>query len=105
MFVLKMKQKLYLCNDGIAAESVDLIANTLLDGGCPPLRTFHFYNNMSGNVGAVALARIVEGSEVSNVLFKVITYFSLGELSLYLCFCFIYVQKMNACSITRAHRL
>jgi hypothetical protein len=43
----------------MAAETGDLIAQLLLDGGCPPLKTLHFYNNMSGNVGAAAVARIL----------------------------------------------
>ena len=43
----------------MAAESAVLISEILANGGCPPLRTLHYYNNMSGNDGAVAISRIV----------------------------------------------
>lgn len=43
----------------MASESVELIADTLLTNGCPPLVALHFYNNMSGNAGAASVARIV----------------------------------------------
>ena len=38
----------------------------LADGGMPPLELFHFYNNMSGDGGAVAVAKII----AENVMLK-----------------------------------
>lgn len=44
----------------MAHESVELIASVLLEGGAPPpLKLFHFYNNMAGDGGATALSTIV----------------------------------------------
>ena len=43
----------------MAHESVELIASILLEGGtAPPLKLFHFYNNMAGDGGATALSTI-----------------------------------------------
>ncbi len=53
------KKKLYVCNDGISAEAASLLADILLKDGCPRMETFNFYNNMCGNGGASAIARIV----------------------------------------------
>ncbi|CAK4074499.1 unnamed protein product [Aphanomyces euteiches] len=57
----KNLERLYLCNNGLSAESAQVIADTLLfQGPTAPtkLKTFHFYNNMSGDGGAKALATI-----------------------------------------------
>ena len=43
----------------MAAESCELIAQILLDGGCPPLTLLHFYNNMAGDGGARALSTVL----------------------------------------------
>lgn len=43
----------------MAAESCELIAQILLDGGCPPLTLLHFYNNMAGDGGACALSNVL----------------------------------------------
>lgn len=58
----KALEKLYVCNNGMAAESGELLAEILLEGGSPPLKLLHFYNNMSGNGGAVAIAKILEAN-------------------------------------------
>lgn len=56
----KTLQRLYVCNNGLSAEAAELIAQLLMDKGCPPLTLLHFYNNMSGNGGAVAIGDIVK---------------------------------------------
>jgi Ran GTPase-activating protein 1 len=61
-------QRLFVCNNGLSAEAGELLAKILLreDGTapecskCPALQLLHFYNNMSGDGGAKAVARIVE---------------------------------------------
>jgi Ran GTPase-activating protein 1 len=55
----KKIERLFLCNNGMSAEAAQLVADCLLRGGCPPLTLLHFYNNMSGNAGAAAIASIV----------------------------------------------
>lgn len=49
-----------MCNDGLSAEAMVLVASILSEGGCPPLRVLHFYNNMSGSDGAKAALEIVK---------------------------------------------
>jgi len=49
---------LYLCNNGLSKEASELLA-TILKEVSPALEVFHFYNNMSGDGGAVALASII----------------------------------------------
>ena len=57
----KTLEKLWICNNGMAHESVELIASIILEGGkIPPLKLFHFYNNMAGDGGATALSTIVK---------------------------------------------
>ena len=56
----KTLQRLYVCNNGLSAEAAVLLAQLLMDGGCPPLTLLHFYNNMSGDGGAVAIGDIVK---------------------------------------------
>lgn len=56
LIVCKTLQRLYFCNNGMSADACVLISELLLDGGCAPLTALHFYNNMSGNGGAVAIA-------------------------------------------------
>ncbi|RHY33397.1 hypothetical protein DYB32_001645 [Aphanomyces invadans] len=54
-------ERLYLCNNGLSAESAQVIADVLLFRGASvptKLKTFHFYNNMSGDGGAKALATL-----------------------------------------------
>lgn len=58
----KSLQKLYVCNDGLSAEASETLAEILLNGGCPPLTVLHFYNNMSGDGGGVAVGAIVRAS-------------------------------------------
>ncbi len=48
-----------MCNNGLSAEACELVSHILLDGGCPPLEVLHFYNNMSGNGGAIAVSSLV----------------------------------------------
>ncbi|KAG7376815.1 RAN GTPase-activating protein 2 [Phytophthora boehmeriae] len=55
-------QHVYFCNNGISAAAAGVIAEVLLFRGedAPTkLQTFHFYNNMSGDGGAVALAKLL----------------------------------------------
>ena len=55
---------LSLMNDGLSGEAAEQLATILLGYpeeavNCPPLETFHYHNNMSGDTGAIAIARIV----------------------------------------------
>lgn len=56
-------QHIFFCNNGISAAAADVIAHEVLlfRGLDTPtkLETFHFYNNMSGDGGAIALAKIL----------------------------------------------
>ena len=56
-------ERLYFCNNGISSAAAGVIADevVLFRGEDIPtkLRLFHFYNNMSGDGGAEALARIL----------------------------------------------
>ena len=60
MITCRTLERLYICNNGLSAESCVLIAELLIEKGCPPLKLLHFYNNMSGNGGAVAFSKIIE---------------------------------------------
>ena len=56
-----MLQSLFLCNNGLSAEACQLVSDILLsDRQAPPLRLLHFYNNMSGDGGAIAVAGMIE---------------------------------------------
>ena len=58
-------QKLYMCNDGLSAESCVLMSEILLGhGSCATLKVLNFYNNMSGSVGGTAIAEIVKACPV-----------------------------------------
>ena len=59
----KQTENFYFCNNGLSAEAATEVANILLDGDVPPIKVFHFYNNMCGNGGATAIARIVTRAE------------------------------------------
>ncbi|KAF4314884.1 hypothetical protein JM18_009601 [Phytophthora kernoviae] len=56
-------QHVYFCNNGISAAAAGVIAEEVLlfRGEDTPtkLKTFHFYNNMSGDGGAIALAKLL----------------------------------------------
>uniref|UniRef100_M4BIC4 Uncharacterized protein n=1 Tax=Hyaloperonospora arabidopsidis (strain Emoy2) TaxID=559515 RepID=M4BIC4_HYAAE len=56
-------QHIYLCNNGLSAAAARVIADDVLlfRGLDTPtkLESFHFYNNMSGDRGAMALAKIL----------------------------------------------
>lgn len=56
LIICKTLERLYVCNNGLSADSCVLISELLLQGGCPPLTALHFYNNMSGDGGANAIA-------------------------------------------------
>lgn len=56
----KKLEKLYVCNNGLAAETAVLISEILLENGCPDLKLLHFYNNMSGDDGAIAVGGIIK---------------------------------------------
>lgn len=63
-----------MCNNGLSAEAAELLVKILIREAsvlgegeaarkrCPPLELLHFYNNMSGDGGAKAVAQIVEAS-------------------------------------------
>lgn len=48
-------ERLYFCNNGISETAAGVIADMLLFRTPTVLTTFHFYNNMSGSGGGVAL--------------------------------------------------
>ncbi|GMF15214.1 unnamed protein product [Phytophthora lilii] len=56
-------QHMFFCNNGISAAAAGVIAQEVLlfRGQDTPtkLETFHFYNNMSGDGGAIALAKLL----------------------------------------------
>lgn len=58
-------RRFYFCNNGLSAEASELITEILLASpalvdGALPFTTLHFYNNMSGENGAKASARLIE---------------------------------------------
>jgi Ran GTPase-activating protein (RanGAP) involved in mRNA processing and transport len=55
-------QRLFFCNCGISAEAARTIADLVLFRTPTALHTLHFYNNMSGNGGAIAIADMVAAS-------------------------------------------
>jgi Ran GTPase-activating protein 1 len=57
-------ERLFVCNNGMSAAAASLIADILLFRGAAPtkLTQFHFFNNMSGNGGALALVRVLAAS-------------------------------------------
>lgn len=55
----KRLERLWVCNNGMSAEAVLRMAQLLSEDGCPPLQLLHFYNNMSGDAGAVAFSSIL----------------------------------------------
>lgn len=59
-------ERLYFCNNGISAAAAAVIANEVVLDGLQDentkLETFHFYNNMSGDQGAIELAKILPKS-------------------------------------------
>ncbi|TMW60553.1 hypothetical protein Poli38472_000595 [Pythium oligandrum] len=56
-------QHVYFCNNGISAAAAAVIADEVLlfrgEDAPTKLETFHFYNNMSGDGGAKALAKLL----------------------------------------------
>lgn len=65
--VLRQKtlRHLSLMNDGLSGDAAEQLAAILLGSpeaaeNCPPLQVFHYHNNMSGDEGAIAVARIVK---------------------------------------------
>jgi len=65
--VLRQKslRHLSLMNDGLSGAAAEQLAAILLGTpeapeNCPPLQIFHYHNNMSGDEGAIAVARIVK---------------------------------------------
>jgi hypothetical protein len=69
-------KRLFFCNNGLSAEASELITETLLASpamvnGTLPFTTLHFYNNMSGENGAKASARLIEKCpELDNVRYS-----------------------------------
>jgi Ran GTPase-activating protein 1 len=62
ILVSKVTEKFYFCNNGLSAEAVERLATILIPAegdGAPPIKLLHFYNNMSGNGGAIAMSQIV----------------------------------------------
>lgn len=56
LFTCKSLKRLYACNNGLSADACVLVSELLLESGCPKLTALHFYNNMSGDGGATAIA-------------------------------------------------
>ncbi|KAJ0401917.1 hypothetical protein P43SY_003534 [Pythium insidiosum] len=60
-------RRLLFCNNGISAAAAAVIANEIvLQNGAEvvsPLEEFHFYNNMSGHDGALAVANVLHRCE------------------------------------------
>ncbi|CAM9179444.1 unnamed protein product [Phaeothamnion confervicola] len=52
-------RSLKLCNDGLSASAMEAVRDILLECVPTSLETLHFYNNMSGDGGAHALAAIL----------------------------------------------
>jgi hypothetical protein len=66
MLIVVYLKRLYICNNGMSAEAVELISQILLEGRNElPFTLLHFYNNMSGNGGAIAL-----GSYFAHILIE-----------------------------------
>lgn len=59
VLVSKSLQRIYLCNNGLSAEACQLVSEILREGGCPPLTLLNFYNNMSGDGGAIAISSLL----------------------------------------------
>lgn len=57
-------QKLFLCNNGLSAEAAKYLSELLVGTAHITLTTFHFYNNMSGDNGAKAIAEIISKLEL-----------------------------------------
>lgn len=56
----------------MSAEAATLIAEILLTPSPPPLATLHFFNNMSGDGGGVAVAKIISacGETLQDIRFS-----------------------------------
>ena len=59
---LETLEDVAFCNDGLSAEACDAIADMLLFRAPTRLRRLHFFNNMSGDGGGVAIGRILAQS-------------------------------------------
>eukprot|EP00903_Cladosiphon_okamuranus_P007786 g7535.t1 len=55
----KELQALLMCNDGLSEAAMEAVRDILLATSPTALRTLHFYNNMSGDLGAKALAQVL----------------------------------------------
>jgi Ran GTPase-activating protein 1 len=63
LMVLGSLKRVFILNNGISEAAAELTATVLLDEGVrPELTLFNFYNNMCGNGGAAAVARIVDAN-------------------------------------------
>lgn len=79
--VLKGKciEKLYLCNNGLSADACNKVSDIVLKDGCPPLQLFHFYNNMAGDGGAIAISRLIcEAKQLQDFRFSATRSFNEG---------------------------
>ncbi|CAM9674236.1 unnamed protein product [Chrysoparadoxa australica] len=56
----KSLQSLKMCNDGLSASAMELMRDILLASSPTQLETLHFFNNMSGDGGAKALAQVLQ---------------------------------------------
>lgn len=50
---------MYVCNNGLSAEAVNLLGEVLSANDSSLLHLLHFYNNMSGTEGAKHFSRIL----------------------------------------------
>jgi len=54
-------ESLQLCNNGLSETSMEEVSDILLNSGvCENMKRLHFFNNMSGDGGCTAFARIIQ---------------------------------------------
>ena len=54
-------ESLQLCNNGLSETSMEEVSDILLNSGvCGNMKRLHFFNNMSGDGGCTAFARIIQ---------------------------------------------
>lgn len=75
----------------MSAEAAELLSEILVEGSCPPLTVLHYFNNMSGDGGGVAIAGLVRACpnlvdfRFSATRSKVGGCLAVAEVNLYFC--------------------